>query len=201
MKDRSNNEFNLARFRTIVEAYGADRARWPDDERVAALSFAERSPEAKAILREAARLDRLLDRARGVEPSDGLLRAISAIPDQHPQTAAPGAGPALDAADARPELSGWRLWLPFDAAWKPALGAAAACLLGIVTGVATLEPATAMSGAQVTVANAAETGAATAGNEAETDFDDLTRLAFAADVDEVFASLTDVSDLGQEPQP
>lgn len=54
---------NIERFRILVEAYGADPARWPEAERVAALLFAEQSAEARAALQEAAAFDRVLDAA------------------------------------------------------------------------------------------------------------------------------------------
>ena len=46
------------RFQAIVEAYGADPARWPEAERDAALVYAEQAGEAaQAVLAEARALD------------------------------------------------------------------------------------------------------------------------------------------------
>jgi len=56
------------RFKTIVDAYGADPARWPDAERDAALALLAVDPRAVAWLDEARALDDLL--AVGFEPAD-----------------------------------------------------------------------------------------------------------------------------------
>lgn len=46
------------RFQAIVEAYGADPARWPEAERDAALGYADQAGEAaRAVLAEARALD------------------------------------------------------------------------------------------------------------------------------------------------
>lgn len=46
------------RFQAIVEAYGADPARWPEAERDAALAFADQAGDvAQAVLAEARALD------------------------------------------------------------------------------------------------------------------------------------------------
>jgi len=52
------------RFKAIVDAYGADPARWPDAERAAALRFLANDVRAKAWLDEARALDGLLDAGR-----------------------------------------------------------------------------------------------------------------------------------------
>jgi hypothetical protein len=52
----------LVRFAQLLDAYGAEPARWPAEEREAALALLARSPEARRQRDEAARLDALLDR-------------------------------------------------------------------------------------------------------------------------------------------
>ena len=49
------------RFKAMIDAYGADSARWPAAEREAALRFAAEDARAEAWLEEARALDRLLD--------------------------------------------------------------------------------------------------------------------------------------------
>jgi hypothetical protein len=68
------------RFRTIVEAYGADARRWPDPERAAAQVWADAHPEQAGVwLAEAAQLDGRLAAHRVAAPSAALLeRAIAA---------------------------------------------------------------------------------------------------------------------------
>ena len=56
------------RFKAIVDAYGADPARWPQDERDAALTFMAQDTRAEAWLDEAVAIDALL--GEGFEPID-----------------------------------------------------------------------------------------------------------------------------------
>lgn len=53
----------IERFKVLVEAYGADPARWPEAERAVAEAFANASPEAQQLLAEAAAFDLMLDAA------------------------------------------------------------------------------------------------------------------------------------------
>src|SRR5262249_59318106 len=48
------------RFRRLIDAYGADPARWPPPERAAALALLATSAQARAALEAARRLDGLL---------------------------------------------------------------------------------------------------------------------------------------------
>jgi hypothetical protein len=75
----AETRMDQARFDAIVAAYGADPRRWPDEERDAALAFAQASG---ADLREARALDALLDLASApAAPSDLLqARILRAIP-------------------------------------------------------------------------------------------------------------------------
>lgn len=67
---------SLARFASIVDAYGAVPDRWPPVERDAALALLEASLEARALLERAATLDRLLDALPAPGPSAALRAAI-----------------------------------------------------------------------------------------------------------------------------
>jgi len=49
------------RFRTLLDAYGAEFRRWPADEREAARSLAQQAPELHALMADSARLDDWLD--------------------------------------------------------------------------------------------------------------------------------------------
>jgi hypothetical protein len=67
------------RFRTIVEAYGADARRWPEGERAAAQVWAEAHPaEVAAWLDEAAQLDGRLAAHRVAAPSAALVERVLA---------------------------------------------------------------------------------------------------------------------------
>lgn len=82
------------RLQRLIEAYGADPARWPAEERDAAVRRAAGDPAAQAALAEARQLDDLLDRLEA--PEAGALSLPAALPAQQ-----------------RPFLAGlasWRLW-------------------------------------------------------------------------------------------
>lgn len=111
-------EMTEKRLLSIIEAYGADPERWPEDEREDALSLLEHSTTAIAI-QEAARLDTLLAKSPAPGPSLALRAGIASIPARH------GAGTS--------SLS--RLFWPFGAIWQPAIGLAAAAIIGLVVGV------------------------------------------------------------------
>ncbi|ADU13626.1 hypothetical protein Astex_1963 [Asticcacaulis excentricus CB 48] len=109
------------RFEAIVDAYGAEPQRWPQDERAAALLFMQQHPEvARRVLAEARTLDSWLSSADEVEPSVALQWEVLA----RMMPAGLTARPAPFAA--RPRR---RRWL------AGGIGLAAACAAGIVFGV------------------------------------------------------------------
>lgn len=101
------------RFDALLEAYGADVARWPEAARAEAEAFAA-APEAQASLHAARALDRLLDAYQAEAPSLALHRRILA---RAPQARA---------------ARGWRLTGAF---WLSGAGLAAACAAGLVVGI------------------------------------------------------------------
>jgi len=114
---------DLARLEVLLDAYGADRTRWPEDERAGAWAFIESADQARALYEEARALDGLLAQATTFEPSPELKAAI------------------LTEATAPRGQGSWiaGLW-PFGAAWKPASALAAAIMLGIIAGVVLPSP-------------------------------------------------------------
>ena len=87
------DRMDLARFQTLVAAYGATPSRWPDAERAAAEAFVKADPRAAALLNDADMIDALLFAHRVAEPSR-TLRAM-----------------VIEAAPARrPLLRRWRVW-------------------------------------------------------------------------------------------
>ncbi len=86
---------NQYRLQELIEAYGADPARWPADERDAARALLAQSPDALAAQARARRLDEALD---GVSPTavaaagDRILRSLDRLPRQIPATPALIAG-------------------------------------------------------------------------------------------------------------
>lgn len=100
-----------ARFKTLVQAYGADLDRWPADERQAATLFLDTDRGAPDWLAEARALDDLLDMSPAPMVSGVLKQRIIA------------SAPRLE----RPV---WRR----GGAWISGAGLAAACMLGIFAG-------------------------------------------------------------------
>jgi hypothetical protein len=106
---------NIQRFKVLIEAYGANPARWPEGERVAALLFAEQSAEARAVLQEAADFDRLLDTAE-TQPATRALedRILAAFTERPVEQRTP--------------------W--FARRWIPAAAVACSLVLGLAVGAA-----------------------------------------------------------------
>jgi hypothetical protein len=84
------------RLQRLIEAYGADPARWPTAERETAKRLLAESPELAAA-NEARRLDRLLDGYIPVTRTGGAARLESALTGLPPQRAAtaPASGPSF----------------------------------------------------------------------------------------------------------
>lgn len=109
---------NLSRNRAeqIIDAYGANPHRWPDQERAELLKLAERDEQVRLMLNEAKELDAFLDEMPALHASEGLAGHLSAIPEKN--------------------RLGWlrALW-PFGEMWQPALTFASAALVGVWLGV------------------------------------------------------------------
>lgn len=116
MADKKKTQFD--RFQALLDAYGANFARWPAGDRDWAQRLSEESAAAQALRDEAAALDALLDLAPAPSPSLELMANV------------------LVAADL-PARRRWAaaLW-PFGPIWKPLSTLAAAGALGIMLGVA-----------------------------------------------------------------
>lgn len=99
---------DLARLEALLAAYGADPARWPDDERDAALALLARSAEARALRDAAARLDAALDAVPAPEPpsADLVARVLAAAPAAPAERGWPWAAAAASLAAAA-ALSLW----------------------------------------------------------------------------------------------
>jgi hypothetical protein len=73
----------LQRLQQLLDAYGADPKRWPEEERTAALALLACSMEARARQAETERLDALLNLAPVAQPSAELIsRVLAAAPAQ-----------------------------------------------------------------------------------------------------------------------
>jgi len=124
---------DLERFCHIVDAYGAEPERWPASERAAAEAFLARSYEATLFVKEAGKLDFLLDEMALGSPTEALKSRVLASAAEH---LAPAGRRVADAAVTR--RGGWRGWFSaigrdIDAIdWRPAaLGRPVTALAGI----------------------------------------------------------------------
>lgn len=76
--DTTGEGMTLAQLTDLLDAYGAEPARWPAEKRAAALALVLRSPEARARRDAVARLDAVLDSAPSAEPSPELTARVLA---------------------------------------------------------------------------------------------------------------------------
>ena len=77
------SKMDLARFETLVAAYGATPNRWPEEERDAAEAFARTNARAAALLAEADAIDAMLFAHKVAEPSRTLrAMVIEAAPNK-----------------------------------------------------------------------------------------------------------------------
>jgi hypothetical protein len=117
----AKEHIDLDRLSTLLDAYGANRTRWPEAERASAWALIEVDDKARALYEDARALDGLLSQASTIEPSPELKAEVLA-------------------AAGRPRESWIQALWPFGAAWKPASALAAAVLLGIIAGVVLPNP-------------------------------------------------------------
>lgn len=107
------------RFRKILNAYGADPARWPADEAAAIRDLLARSQEARRMAAQAGSVDRFLDQwetpTTGLNPADIAAR-VSALPQTPDHNGI--------------ETTGWRITL----GWPNFAGLAAAAAAGFLVG-------------------------------------------------------------------
>lgn len=128
---------NEARVKTLIDAYGADPARWPQEERAEAAALLARLPELEAYRNEALLLDTLLKAHAAALPDAALIeRVVAARPRR---------------ARENPLRALIEFLLPGEAAWIPAGALAASMAFGIYVG---------MSGAFMPAASDTETQAA-----------------------------------------
>jgi anti-sigma-K factor RskA len=112
MKTTDNESTDLALLRRLLDAYGAEPARWPTGERDAALALLQRSAEARAWQADAAQFDALLHTSPLPAVDDALRAAVlGAIPKrtQPRDTARSESFVRRIAREIEDMLGGWRL--------------------------------------------------------------------------------------------
>ena len=132
---------DLQRLETLLDAYGADPARWPAAERAAALALLAIDPAAQAWLEKARQLDRALDRLPPAPaPAGDLAARIRAAARQQRAPAAP-----VVPIPAPIPANGNR------APWRFTMALAASAVIGLWLGFAT-SPFTASDTAAIDLA-------------------------------------------------
>lgn len=111
----------LERLQQIIEAYGADPARWPQAELVAAEALLARSAEARAALAEARTLDAALDVWKAPLPDPWAAQRIARAARDLPQRR----------ITLRERLAAF---LPLEPVWPQLAGLTAALVLGFFIG-------------------------------------------------------------------
>ena len=110
----------IERLRQILDAFGADPARWPKAERDSALALLAHSPEAQRLREEARQLDSVLNEAsEAIELRLDVKGVVAAIKD------ATGNVHRLSKSRSRFSLVG---------AWPGFAGLAAAAAAGFIVG-------------------------------------------------------------------
>ena len=125
----------LARFRALLDAYGANPDRWPPEERDAARALLAQSPHAQRWRDASAQLDAILDLAPAGATASALVERILAAAPEH-QTAAsatarPPAPRLVSAQATRRATRRARAWRYAGAALP--LAAAAVLVLWLLT--------------------------------------------------------------------
>ena len=116
-----------ARLQAVLDAYGADPARWPEPERSELASLLERDTELSDLIGEVRALDRALDHATAPQVRDGAVaRVLAAATDDDDGTVIP-----LDAART---LHRDTVSVPQRVAWPVAGLMAASLLVGAFLG-------------------------------------------------------------------
>lgn len=109
----------LKRLNQIIEAYGADPARWPDAERAGAEALLETSPEARRLADDAADLDAWLESAWAPGPSElTTARVLRAAPRRGPNRLRVASGVGWAAAAAAGLVLGLSLGGQVTRVWQ-----------------------------------------------------------------------------------
>ena len=132
---------NAERARQIIEAYGADPARWPADERAAMVALVGTPAELSATLASATQLDTLLDALPGADASLALIERVmsaapGAMPDNQALWQARRPSPAGHSSLADWLSGGW----PWEPVLRPAAALALSALFGVMVGIFSAPP-------------------------------------------------------------
>jgi hypothetical protein len=126
----ARDDMTTERFAALLDAYGADPARWPEAERADARALLERSPQARVRRDAAAALDVLLDRAATAEPSPALAERILAQAPRAPRAKVVRLRARVAAVVGLAAAASLALWLTQRPGQHQTLGPGAVAQLG-----------------------------------------------------------------------
>lgn len=167
----------LARFETLLEAYGGSISRWPMADTAQAAVLLSNSAEARAMLGEAQALDRVLDTPatadaarlvmltdrvvaqaiRDTRRTSGGYAEMPARGDKAGQVIPlprPGGGAIRQPAQAAKQNV--TRGQPFNVPWRAAAALAASLLMGVAVGLTDLAQTTTLNVASLTDASMSE---------------------------------------------
>ena len=128
----------LAEFSRLLDAWGGDPSRWPDNVRMRIAGLATAEAEPRRLLLEARSLGRTLDSARDApapttaQARHALVDRIVAAAEAIPGLASATPAPSADVVELRPRPS--RVVAPASSRWHTAGLVAASLLAGIYIG-------------------------------------------------------------------
>jgi hypothetical protein len=109
-----SSSFDLVAFEQLLDVYGADLARWPEELQLEVRELLASSADAQLAWSRAVQMEALLDAAPDLLPSAELSARIAALPARRPQ--------------------GWAAWWPFGNPLAPLLAWGAAAAFGLFIG-------------------------------------------------------------------
>lgn len=114
----------LKRFARLLDSYGSNPERWPEDERDAALALLAASTEAGDLRDLAQPLDQMLDHSIAGGGDDALRARIMTVPYRH-----------STAPEGQVIAGRWKARTSSLGLWPRMAAMAAACVLGFVAGI------------------------------------------------------------------
>lgn len=134
MTDRMHHRREMEDLARLLDSHGADRTRWPAQERLRFAGFVAESSEARRAVAEAEALDRLLDRAPVVADTRraGLADRIAAMAAAEPAPVAANVVPLAP----RTQRAGLRVASRLATSrWSAAALLAASLIVGVFAGI------------------------------------------------------------------
>lgn len=150
MKTNAARGREIEALRGLLETYGSDRTRWPARERLRFANLIAQDAQARAMMTEAAALDRLLDMAPQVSSerefalaariiAAAMVTERSATSAGTPANQASSRGNVLDLNAARQRSAGGFYRRPVrKAGWQAAGLMAASLIIGVMAGASGL---------------------------------------------------------------